>query len=73
MRSNGAHSTPEGTDPGQYKAHKMTGTLYLIPNHLGLSDSPADPLAHIIPEQVRQITSQLDYFVVKTPRRRAPS
>ena len=30
----------------------MTGTLYLIPNHLGLSDGAIDPLARIIPEQV---------------------
>src|SRR5450830_1913032 len=48
------------------------GTLYLIPNHLGLSDTAADgaadALAHIIPEQVRQITSQLDYFVAENAK-----
>ncbi|MEF2268217.1 ribosomal RNA small subunit methyltransferase I [Janthinobacterium sp. HH104] len=46
----------------------MTGTLYLIPNHLGLSDGASDPLGHIIPEQVRQITSQLDYFVAENAK-----
>ena len=46
----------------------MTGTLYLIPNHLGLSDGAIDPLARIIPEQVRQITSQLDYFVAENAK-----
>ena len=46
----------------------MTGTLYLIPNHLGLSDGAIDPLAHLIPEQVRQITSQLDYFVAENAK-----
>src|SRR5450830_2032979 len=49
-----------------------SGTLYLIPNHLGLSDTAADgaadALAHIIPEQVRQITSQLDYFVAENAK-----
>ena len=46
----------------------MTGTLYLIPNHLGLSDNPDDALDHIIPEQVRKITSQLDYFVAENAK-----
>src|SRR5450830_1682207 len=46
----------------------MTGTLYLIPNHLGLSEGAIDPLSRIIPEQVRQITSQLDYFVAENAK-----
>ncbi|CDG82252.1 SAM-dependent methyltransferase [Janthinobacterium agaricidamnosum] len=46
----------------------MSGTLYLIPNTLGLTEHSDDALAHIIPEQVRHITSQLDYFVAENAK-----
>ncbi|WP_317202301.1 SAM-dependent methyltransferase [Janthinobacterium sp.] len=45
-----------------------TGILYLIPNTLGASDNADDALAHIIPEQVRAITSRLDYFVAENAK-----
>ncbi len=47
----------------------MPGTLYLIPNALGPCDSAqADPLAHIIPQQVQAITARLDYFVAENAK-----
>ncbi|HJV87021.1 MAG TPA: SAM-dependent methyltransferase [Noviherbaspirillum sp.] len=47
----------------------MAGTLYLIPNTLGPVDSSqADPLAWIIPEQVRAITASLKYFVAENAK-----
>jgi 16S rRNA (cytidine1402-2'-O)-methyltransferase len=45
----------------------MTGTLYLIPNTLGPSES-GDPLAHIIPQQVCAIAAGLDYFVAENAK-----
>ncbi|CAH0443635.1 hypothetical protein LMG10661_00356 [Ralstonia syzygii subsp. syzygii] len=42
----------------------MAGTLYLIPNTLGLRDAD-DPLQDVIPTGVQQITAQLDYFVAE--------
>jgi 16S rRNA (cytidine1402-2'-O)-methyltransferase len=42
----------------------MTGTLFLIPNTLGETEA----LAHVLPEQVQQITSQLDYFVAENAK-----
>lgn len=49
----------------------MAGTLYLIPNTLGLRDAD-DPLPEVIPAGVQQITARLDYLSPSTPRRRAP-
>ena len=46
----------------------MPGILYLIPNTLGTSDNGADLLAQIIPQQVQQITSRLDYFVAENAK-----
>jgi 16S rRNA (cytidine1402-2'-O)-methyltransferase len=47
----------------------MAGTLFLIPNTLGPADpGQGDPLAHIIPEQVRAITAGLDYFVAENAK-----
>jgi len=47
----------------------MTGTLYLIPNSLGLNDdAPANPLAAVIPEQVRAITASLPYFIAENAK-----
>jgi 16S rRNA (cytidine1402-2'-O)-methyltransferase len=47
----------------------MPGILYLIPNTLGPADAGAsDPLAHIIPEEVRALTSRLDYFVAENAK-----
>ncbi len=47
----------------------MTGTLYLIPNTLGSSKTLQDnPLAHIIPETVQKMSSQLQYFVAENAK-----
>ena len=42
----------------------MPGTLYLIPNTLGETEA----LASVLPEQVQQITAQLDYFVAENAK-----
>src|SRR5574343_523883 len=42
----------------------MTGTLFLIPNTLGDTET----LASVLPEQVQQLTSQLDYFVAENAK-----
>lgn len=44
----------------------MTGTLYLIPNTLGLANE--DPLAAVIPEEVQRITAHLDYFIAENAK-----
>src|SRR5437870_3888844 len=47
----------------------MPGILYLIPNTLGQPDaSPADPLAAIIPADVRSITARLGYFIAENAK-----
>jgi 16S rRNA (cytidine1402-2'-O)-methyltransferase len=46
----------------------MTGTLYLIPNTLGQDTETNNPLAHIIPETVQRMTSQLDHFVAENAK-----
>jgi 16S rRNA (cytidine1402-2'-O)-methyltransferase len=47
----------------------MSGILYLIPNTLGQAETtPANPLAHIIPEQVQAQTACLDYFVAENAK-----
>jgi 16S rRNA (cytidine1402-2'-O)-methyltransferase len=47
----------------------MPGTLYLIPNTLGPDNSGAsDPLAFVIPEEVRALTARLDYFVAENAK-----
>jgi 16S rRNA (cytidine1402-2'-O)-methyltransferase len=47
----------------------MTGILYLIPNTLGSNDeAPANPLATVIPEQVRAITASLPYFIAENAK-----
>lgn len=46
----------------------MPGTLYLIPNTLGSGPENEDLLASIIPEEVRQLTSRLDYFVAENAK-----
>ncbi|HWW70039.1 MAG TPA: SAM-dependent methyltransferase, partial [Duganella sp.] len=42
----------------------MPGTLFLIPNTLGETEA----LSSVLPEQVQQITSQLDYFVAENAK-----
>jgi 16S rRNA (cytidine1402-2'-O)-methyltransferase len=42
------------------------GTLFLIPNTLG--ETAPRALSHVLPEQVQQITSQLDYFVAENAK-----
>lgn len=46
----------------------MTGTLYLIPNTLGATDAAPRALSHILPEQVQDIASKLDYFVAENAK-----
>lgn len=44
-----------------------TGTLYLIPNTLGLRDAH-DPLASVIPTPVQSIAARLDYYIVENAK-----
>ncbi|MFZ6817905.1 SAM-dependent methyltransferase [Undibacterium sp. Ji22W] len=47
----------------------MSGTLYLIPNTLGQSESTkGNVLAHIIPETVQAMSAQLHYFVAENAK-----
>ncbi|ABR89960.1 uroporphyrin-III C/tetrapyrrole (corrin/porphyrin) methyltransferase [Janthinobacterium sp. Marseille] len=47
----------------------MPGILYLIPNTLGETQvADTDPLAHIIPQDVQNITARLDYFVAENAK-----
>jgi 16S rRNA (cytidine1402-2'-O)-methyltransferase len=46
----------------------MTGTLYLIPNTLGATEAAPRALSHVLPEQVQDITSKLDYFVAENAK-----
>lgn len=48
-----------------------TGTLYLIPNTLGVSENPTETnngLAHIIPNTVLQMSSQLTHLVAENAK-----
>ncbi len=47
----------------------MNGTLYLIPNTLGQSETQQENiLAQIIPETVQKMTAQLSYFVAENAK-----
>jgi 16S rRNA (cytidine1402-2'-O)-methyltransferase len=46
----------------------MPGTLYLIPNTLGTTEAAPHALSHVLPEQVQDITSKLDYFVAENAK-----
>ena len=47
----------------------MPGTLYLIPNTLGLSDAtPAQQLAAVIPAEVQALTASLAYFIAENAK-----
>ena len=46
----------------------MPGTLYLIPNTLGTTEAAPHALSHILPEQVQDIASRLDYFVAENAK-----
>jgi 16S rRNA (cytidine1402-2'-O)-methyltransferase len=46
----------------------MPGTLYLIPNTLGPTEAAPNALSHILPEQVQDIASKLDYFVAENAK-----
>jgi 16S rRNA (cytidine1402-2'-O)-methyltransferase len=46
----------------------MPGTLYLIPNTLGATEPAARALSHILPEQVQDIASKLEYFVAENAK-----
>lgn len=46
----------------------MPGTLYLIPNTLGPLEPAAGALDTLLPRQVRELTSRLDYFVAENAK-----
>jgi 16S rRNA (cytidine1402-2'-O)-methyltransferase len=46
----------------------MPGTLYLIPNTLGPTEAAPGALSHILPAQVQDIASRLDYFVAENAK-----
>ena len=46
----------------------MPGTLYLIPNTLGPTEAAPHALSHILPDQVQDIASKLDYFVAENAK-----
>jgi len=46
----------------------MPGTLYLIPNTLGATEAAPRALSHVLPEQVQDVTSKLDYFVAENAK-----
>jgi 16S rRNA (cytidine1402-2'-O)-methyltransferase len=46
----------------------MPGTLYLIPNTLGPTEAAPNALSHILPEQVQDIASKLEYFVAENAK-----
>jgi 16S rRNA (cytidine1402-2'-O)-methyltransferase len=45
----------------------QTGTLYLIPNTLGIAH-PTEPLFDVIPVDVQRITSRLTYFIAENAK-----
>ena len=45
----------------------QAGTLYLLPNTLGLAH-PQHPLFDVIPVEVQKITAQLDYFIAENAK-----
>jgi 16S rRNA (cytidine1402-2'-O)-methyltransferase len=46
----------------------MPGTLFLIPNTLGVTEPAAGALNHIIPTDVQALTARLDYFVAENAK-----
>jgi len=46
----------------------MPGTLYLIPNTLGPTEAAPNALSNILPAQVQEITSKLEYFVAENAK-----
>ena len=46
----------------------MPGTLFLIPNTLGPTDSTPGALDGVLPGQVQALTSRLDYFVAENAK-----
>ncbi|RJF98383.1 SAM-dependent methyltransferase [Noviherbaspirillum saxi] len=47
----------------------MPGILYLVPNMLGTHDgSTNDPLAAVIPTEVKALTARLGYFIAENPK-----
>ena len=47
----------------------MAGILYLVPNTLGHAQpDPAQPLAHIIPDEVQAIAAKLGYFIAENAK-----
>ncbi len=46
----------------------MNGSLFLIPNTLGVREAAQDPLAHIIPQTVQAMTAQLGFYVAENAK-----
>jgi 16S rRNA (cytidine1402-2'-O)-methyltransferase len=46
----------------------MPGTLYLIPNTLGATEPAPRALAHVLPDTVQAVASQLGYFVAENAK-----
>lgn len=46
----------------------MPGTLYLIPNTLGPTEAAPHALSNVLPEQVQDVASKLDYFVAENAK-----
>ena len=46
----------------------MPGTLYLVPNTLGPLEAAPNALSHILPAQVQDIASKLEYFVAENAK-----
>jgi 16S rRNA (cytidine1402-2'-O)-methyltransferase len=46
----------------------MPGTLYLIPNTLGPTEAAPGALSNILPAQVQEMTSKLEYFVAENAK-----
>jgi len=46
----------------------MPGTLYLIPNTLGPTEAAPHALSSVLPEQVQDVASKLDYFVAENAK-----
>jgi 16S rRNA (cytidine1402-2'-O)-methyltransferase len=46
----------------------MPGTLYVIPNTLGPTEAAPHALSNVLPEQVQDVASKLDYFVAENAK-----
>jgi 16S rRNA (cytidine1402-2'-O)-methyltransferase len=52
-----------------FSSKHMPGILYLVPNTLGSPSAASfDPLAGVIPSEVRSITSKIEYFIAENAK-----